>query len=309
MAQTGSKPARNIGAALFFTLSSRNLLNWMPDKQYLSAMWRAYFHKKLDWQNPVSFNEKIQWLKVKDRNPLYPTLVDKYAVRQYVASAVGEPYLIPLVGGPWASFDEIDFAALPERFVLKCARDSGGVVLCRDKSRLDLAAARKKIEKSLKKNYYWGGREWPYQFVPPRIIAEQYLESESGTELTDYKFMMFGGQCRCVFACTNRFLGSKMNVTFFDPDWNRLPFERHYPADPRELPRPERYDEMLRLAERLSARSPFQRIDLYEAGSRVYFGEITLYPGSGMETFQPEEWDGRLGEWIDLKQYFPKEFT
>lgn len=308
MPKHSDRPAWHASAAIFFALSSRYLLNWMPDQLYLSAMWRAYFHKKLDWENPKSFNEKVQWLKVKDRNPLYPTLVDKYAVRAWIADKIGEEYLIPLIGGPWNSFDEIDFEALPERFVLKCTHDSGNVVICHDKHTFDFAAAKERIEKSLLRNYYWSGREWPYQYVQPRIIAEQYMESESSGELLDYKFLMFGGVHRCVFVCSNRFAGSKLNVTFFDPDWNRLPFERHYHADPQALPRPDCYAEMIRVAETLAKDLPLMRVDLYEINHKPYFGEMTLYPGSGMETFQPEEWDVRLGDWIELKKFFPKEF-
>jgi len=308
MSSKPGKQKKNASAALFFALSSRKLLNWMPDEWYLSAMWFTYFHRKFDWKNPQTFNEKIQWLKAKDHNPLYPTLVDKFAVRQFIRDAVGEECLIPLVGGPWKCFDEIDFSRLPERFVLKTTHDSGGVVLCRDKASFDMQAAREKIERSLKRNYYWGGREWPYRNITPRIIAEQYMEGESGGELLDYKFMMFGGEHRCAFVCSNRFAGSKLNVTFFDPDWNRMPFERHYHADPQTLPKPACYDEMIRISKKLSAGLPFVRVDLYEVAGRAYCGEITLYPGSGMETFQPEDWDYKLGEWIDLRKYFPKEF-
>jgi hypothetical protein len=299
---------RKISSAAFSALSSMSLLNWMPDKLYLSAMWRAHFGKKLDWKNPRSFNEKLQWLKAYDHNPAYPRLVDKETVRRYVSDTIGPEYLIPLVGGPWKRFDEIDFDLLPESFVLKCTHDSGGVVICRDKKALDLRAVKKKIEKSLRRNYYWGGREWPYKNVKPRVIAERYMGNETGDEVKDYKFMMFGGEHRCAFVCSNRFAGSKLNVTFFDPGWNRMPFERHYRADARELPRPERYEEMIRLSERLSAGMPFVRIDLYEISGRVYFGEITLYPGSGLEEFEPVGWDYALGEWIDLKRFFPKEF-
>jgi len=308
MPKHSDRPARHATAAVFFALSSRKLLNWVPDQLYLSVLWRAYFHKKLDWKNPKAFNEKVQWLKVKDRNPLYPTLVDKYAVRAWIKEKIGEEYLVPLVGGPWNSFDEIDFDALPERFVLKCTHDSGNVVICQDKGTFDFTAAKAKIEKSLKVNYYWGGREWPYQYVQPRIIAEQYMESASSGELMDYKFMMFGGEHRCAFVCSNRFAGSKLNVTFFDPDWKRLPFERHYHADPQTLPRPECYTEMIRVAEKLSKGFPLMRVDLYEINHRVYFGEMTLYPGSGLETFQPVDWDYKLGDWVELNKFFPKEF-
>lgn len=308
MSNKTGKRKRHTSGALFFALSARGLLNWMPDQAYLSALWLAYFHKKIDWKNPKSFNEKIQWLKVYDRNPLYPTLVDKFAMREYIKNTVGEAYLIPLVGGPWNNFDEIDFSLLPERFVLKSTHDSGGVVICRGKDRFDQKAAREKIEKSLKRNYYWGGREWSYRDIRPRIIAEAYMENTSGDELADYKFMMFGGEFRSVFVCSNRFADGELNVTFFDPDWNRMPFERHYHADPHELPKPTCYDVMIRVAERLSEGLPFVRVDLYEINGRVYCGELTLYPGSGLETFQPEEWDAKIGEWIDLKKFFPNQF-
>ncbi len=308
MAKSTGQQKRTFTGALFFALSARGLLNWLPDKAYLSALWLCYFHKRLDWKNPRSFNEKIQWLKVFDKNPLYPALVDKLAVRDYIKDAIGENYLIPLAGGPWNSFDEIDFDRLPPQFVLKCTHDSGGVVICRDRANFDRAQAKERIEKSLKKNYSSGGREWPYREVQPRIIAEAYMQNAAGTELVDYKFMMFGGVLRCSFVCSNRFAGSKLNVTFFDPHWNRLPFERHYHADPSELPRPACYEEMQRIAARLSEGLPFARVDLYEIDGRVYCGEITLYPGSGLETFQPEEWDYKLGEWLDLKSFFPEKF-
>lgn len=308
MAEKPAKTKRTLTGALFFALSARGLLNWLPDKGYLSALWLCYFHQRLNWKNPRSFNEKIQWLKVFDKNPLYPTLVDKLAVRDYIKDAIGEDYLIPLVGGPWNSFDEIDFDRLPPRFVLKCTHDSGGVVICRDRTSFNLARAREKINKSLKRNYYWGGREWPYRKIAPRIFAEEYMGNSAGVDPTDYKYIMFGGTYRAVFVTTNRSLGKKMNMTFFDPDWNRLPFERIYPADPRELEKPARYDEMVAIAERLAKDMPLARIDLYEIDGRVYFGEITLYPGSGLETFQPLEWDYKLGEWIDLKSFFPEKF-
>ena len=134
------------------------------------------------------------------------------------------------------------------------------------------------------------------------------MESASSGELLDYKFLMFGGEHRCAFVCSNRFAGSKLNVTFFDPDWKRLPFERHYHADPQTLPRPECYAEMIRVAETLSKGFPLMRVDLYEINHRVYFGEMTLYPGSGLETFQPVDWDYKLGDWIELNKFFPKEF-
>ncbi|MEZ4626660.1 MAG: ATP-grasp fold amidoligase family protein [Eubacteriales bacterium] len=221
----------------------------------------------------------------------------------------GEAISVPLVGGPWNNFDEIDFAQLPEQFVLKCTHDSGGIVICSGKDSFDMKTAREKIEKSLKRNYYWGGREWPYRDIQPRIIAEAFMADDSGDSLVDYKFYMFGGTAQCVLVCTNRSAKSRMNMTFFTPDWNRLPFERQYKNDPNELEKPEHFEKMLSLAEQLSANLPFARIDLYEINHKVYFGEITLHPASGLGKFEPVEWDYTLGEWLDLEHYFPGKFT
>ena len=287
---------------LYVRLGRDSFLKLIRDEKYLKLLFRANMSKKLDLDHPQTFSEKIQWLKLNDRNPLYTKLADKYEVRSHVAQKLGEEYLIPLLGGPWDSFDEIDFTALPERFVLKCTHDSGGLVICRDKSTLDIAEAGKKINGCLKRNYFWGQREWPYKGIKPRIIAEEYLTDEYGCELKDYKFMMFGGKYKCAFVCSNRFHPDGLNVTFFDPDWQRLPFERKYHADPRELPKPECYGKMVEMAQTLSKGMIFSRIDLYEANHKVYFGEITLYPGSGMELFDPPEWDKTLGDWLKLPQ-------
>ena len=169
-------------------LGSKGYLNWMPDKSYLSLVFRLSLGYWPDFENPKTFNEKLNWLKLYDRKPLYTQLVDKYAVREYIAEKIGEQYLIPLVGGPWNSVDEIDFDALPEQFVLKTTHDSGGVVICRDKSSFDVEAAKARLAGHLKREYFWGKREWPYKNVKPRIIAEKYMVDSEDAELRDYKF-------------------------------------------------------------------------------------------------------------------------
>lgn len=165
----------------------KQLLNWIDDKAYLKLMYYLIFDKKLNLNNSKTFNEKLQWLKLYDRNPLYTKLVDKYEVRKYIAQTIGEEYLIPLIG-VWDKFDDIDFSTLPNQFVLKCTHDSGGLVICKNKSKLDIEVARKKINKCLRRNYYYSGREWPYKDVKPRIVCEKYMVDESGVELKDYKF-------------------------------------------------------------------------------------------------------------------------
>ena len=270
----------------------------LSDEAYLKRAFRAKIGTELNLEEPQSFSEKIQWLKLYDRKPVYTTMVDKYAVKDYVAKRIGEQYIIPTLG-VWDHFDEIDFDSLPNQFVLKCTHDSGGLVICRDKNEFNKKAAKKKIEKSLKHNYYWQGREWPYKDVKPRIIAEKYMADNNSSELKDYKLMMFNNELKCSFVCTNRF-SKHLNVTFFDSEWKRMPFERKYHVDPNDIEKPARYEEMVEIAKILSEGMIFSRIDLYEIKGRVYFGEITLYPGSGFEDFRPIQWDYELGKWIKL---------
>lgn len=268
------------------------------DKCFLKLKFRLAMGKKLDLKNPETFNEKLQWLKLYDRKSEYTGMVDKYSVREYIAKTVGEEYLIPLLG-VWERFEDIDFDCLPEQFVLKCTHDSGGVVVCKNKVELDKESAREKINKSLKKNYFYQSREWPYKNIKPRIIAEKYMEDVSGG-LTDYKFMCFNGEVKSCFTCTERFSSGGLKVTFFNEKWEKLPFERGYPASAKEIARPANYAKMLQLSQELSKGIPFVRIDFYEVDGKIYFGELTFYPGSGMEIFRPEQWDYTFGSWIDL---------
>ena len=272
----------------------------LPDSWYLRALFQLRIGRPLNLSRPRSFNEKLQWLKIYDRDPRYAKLVDKYAVREHIAETIGEEYLVKLLAGPYESFDQIRFDLLPERFALKCTHDSGSAVICRDKATFDYAAARAKLSRALSRNCYWPARERPYYLVPPRIIVEEYLEDPDAQELADYKLMCFNGKVKCSFVCNDRFTPSGILVTFFDRQWNRLPFERHYPASRKEIPKPENYEKMVELAETLARDLTFVRVDFYDVGGKIYFGELTLYPGGGLEEFTPEEWDYRLGEWLVL---------
>jgi hypothetical protein len=288
----------------FNILASRGLLNFISDKIFLEKIYQLTFHQKLSLDNPQTFNEKLQWLKLYDRNPLYTTLVDKYAVRQYIKDKIGEEYLIPLVGGPWMSFDQIDFDALPDQFVLKCTHDSGGLVICRDKSKLDVEVARTKISKSLKRNYYYQGREWPYKDVKPRIIAEECMnDTNSVCELTDYKFFCFNGESKAMFIATDRSNNEKeTKFDFFDMDFNHLPIINGHPHADVVPGCPQCFNEMKMLADKLSKGIPQIRVDFYNVSGRIYFGELTLFHWSGMVPFSPEEWDYKFGEWIKLRK-------
>ena len=287
---------RKLGS-VFRKLGYKNALNWLDDEFYLRLKYWSFTGIMPDLQSPCTFNEKLQWLKLHDRNPLYTKLVDKAEVKPWVAERIGWEHVVPTFG-VWDTFDEIDFSTLPERFVLKCTHDSGGLAICRDRATFDIGAARKKIEGSLSRNYFWGGREWPYKNVKPRVLAEEYLEA--GVQgMTDYKFMCFGGRARCAFTCTGRSEGD-LRVDFFDLNWNHLPFTRHYPNADVPPAAPSHLGEMVALSEYLSESIPFVRVDFYEVAGEFYFGEMTFYPGSGFEEFDPEEWDEKLGSWIEL---------
>lgn len=295
------KYIKNDPKRLFSMLGSKGLLNWMPDETYVKLQFRLAMGYPLDLKNSKTFNEKLQWLKLHDRNPLYTTLVDKYAVRQYIADKIGEEYLIPLVGGPWKNADEIDFDTLPEQFVLKCNHDSGGVIVCRDKSKLDIESAKKKLNERLQTNYYYANREWPYKNVKPCILAEKYMADEKG-ELEDYKFFCFHGEPKLLYVCTERNTERGLRTTYFDLNWEKLPIKRDFPISDAEIEKPACFDEMIEVAKRLAAISPYVRIDLYDIQGKPCFGEFTLYPGSGMRFIDPPEWNEKLGSWIVLPE-------
>ena len=285
--------------ALANSLNRRNLLNWMPDKMYIKMLYKVRMGRKLNLNNPQTFNEKLQWLKLYDRKPEYTTMVDKAAVKDYVAEKIGSEYIIPTLG-VWEHFDDIDFDQLPNQFVLKCNHDSGGLVICKDKASLDMDAAREKIESSLKRSFYYHSREWPYKNVKPRIIAEKYMVDESGTELKDYKFYCFAGKAEAVMINSDRNADEPTKADYFDRDYNWLDFTwgySHAPVPPRK---PEKFDEMIRIAELLSNGLPHARIDLYSCNGQIYFGEITFFDGSGFDAITPVEWDYKLGSMITL---------
>ena len=228
---------------------------------------------------------------------MYTKLVDKYEVRKYIAEKIGEEYLIPLVGGPWNSPEEIDFDLLPDQFVLKCTHDSGGVVICKDKSKLDIPAVKAKLCKHLKRNYYWTNREWPYKNVPPRIIAEKYMEDETGG-LKDYKVMCFSGEPKLIQLHMGRFV--KHTQDFYDTRWKRQDIFQGEPMADELTPRPGFLDDMLKMSSEISKKFPHIRVDWYGIEGKLYLGELTMYDGSGLYAFEPKEWDFKLGSWIEL---------
>ncbi len=283
---------------MVLSLSHAGLLNWLPDKLFLKMAYRGQMGKKLSLKTPQAFNEKIQWLKLYDRKPLYNVLVDKYEVKKYIANQIGNEIVIPTLR-VWNTPEEIQIDQLPNRFVLKCTHDSGSVIICKNKETFKIADAKKELQRHLKKNPYWFGREWPYKNVKPRIIAEQYLEDENH-QLVDYKIMCFNGEAKCCFVFSDRFSKSGMCLNVYDKKWNMLPVNREYTKQNPSLQKPENYEKMYTLAETIAKDTYFSRVDFYENKGKLFFGEITLYPNSGLTRFVPDEWDYIFGSWIEL---------
>ncbi len=279
------------------------LLRLLPDKLYLQLYYFAKFKKFIDFKNPQTFNEKLQWAKLYDRKEEYTVMADKYQVKQYVSHIIGEEYVVPGLG-LWQRFEDIDFDKLPDQFVLKCTHDSGGLVICRDKSKMDIDYVKKKINSSLKTNYFYIGREWPYKNIKPMIMAEKYLEdSRHGDEknLTVYKFFCFDGEPYIIQLIQNDKQKDE-TVDYFDISWNRLNLKQSFPNSEQPMKKPENLEELLHVARKLSQeKTGFIRVDLYSINNKIYFSEYTFFTDNGMAVFEPKFWDKKLGAMLDLQ--------
>lgn len=268
------------------------------DELYLKILYKHIMGEKLDLEHPKTLNEKLQWLKIHDKKPEYTKMVDKYEGKLYIEEKIGKEYVIPTLG-VWNSFDEIDFDKLPDQFVLKCTHDSGGVVICKDKSKLDIEKAKKTINRCMKRRYYYNSREWPYKDVKPRIIAEQFMVDETGWDLKDYKIFCFNGKPIYVEVDYNRSVKHMLNA--YDLNWNFLDFCDKSPNNrDADIPKPQRLDDMLKIAEKLSEGHIFLRVDMYSIYDKIYCGELTFYPGSGFIQFNPRKTDIELGKRLKL---------
>ena len=273
------------------------LYNKMSDEKFLRKRYKMVMKSELNLDQPMTFNEKLQWLKLYDRNPLYTKMVDKYEAKEYVAEKMGKEYIIPTLG-VWDKFSDIDFDSLPNQFVLKCTHDSGGLVIVKDKSKFDKEIAKEKIDRCLKRNYYWHGREWPYKNVKPRIIAEKFLEDMD--ELVEYKMFCFSGEVKVVLVCKGQAHGAGRTNDYCDINLNRLPFTSLNPNSDGELPVPKELPLLIDFAKKLSVGIPEVRVDTYLANGKIYFGELTFFHNSGLAKFNPPVWDEKLGEYITL---------
>ena len=285
----------------FVVNAALGLYNSMPDRDYLERKFEALMGTPLHLDAPQTFNEKLQWLKLYDRRPEYTMMVDKYRVREYITQKIGAEYLIPLLG-VWDSPDEIDFAALPEQFVLKCNHNSGlGMCICKDKSTLDLRKVRRELRKGLRQDYYLPGREWPYKDVPRKIIAEQYMvDTGGGDELSDYKVFCFNGEPKLIVVHKGRFIHHTQS--FYDTDWNKSYFRQPYmPTTNGIISKPVFADEMMHLSRILSQGFPHIRVDWYHANNQLYFGEFTFFHDSGFGAFDGDQ-DLEIGSWLVLPE-------
>lgn len=282
----------------------KNIAKLIPDNLYLRIQYLYRTHKILHLKNPETFNEKIQWLKLYDRKPVYTKMVDKYAVKEYVADIIGCQYVIPTLG-VWERFEDIDFDMLPKQFVLKCTHDSGGLVIVRDKSRFDKKAARKKIERCLKTNYYYHGREWPYKNVRPRVIAEQYMEEKGRAVPEDYKIYCMNGKPKYIAVFHNRFdISRPLSETVYDMNWNpqHISLDCNFEVSREIYPKPECLDELVKICLKLCKDMVQVRIDFYIIDNKIYFGEITLHTAGGFQPMIPKELDRILGEELRLPE-------
>ena len=286
---------------VIFAYGIRGGFRFLDDETYTKLMYRMFHGRKLNLENPKLFTEKICWLKINNHQSQYTRMVDKYEAKEYVGSIIGEQYIIPTLG-VWDTFEEIDFSELPDQFVLKTTHDSGGVVVCKNKASFDIEQAKKKLNASLKRNYYWAGREWNYKNVKPRIIAEKYMPIDDA-ECAEFKMFCFNGKVTYILVCKGEahIIGKRTN-DFFDAQFDHIPVETVNPNAKEEFKKPKEFDELVRLAEILSTNSPLLRVDFYLTKQGLYFGELTFYHDSGFVRFNPQKYDAIFGSKLDISE-------
>jgi len=288
----------NLINRILIKLSSNKFFH-LSDTIYLKLQYYSLYGKKLDLENPQTFNEKLQWLKLYDRKKEYIKMVDKFEVKKYVSDKIGKKYVIPTLG-VYNSFDEIDFNKLPNQFVVKCTHDSGGIFICKNKRDVDILEIKEKITRNLKINFYYPGREWPYKFVKPRIIIEKYMEDKKYYNIRDYKFFCFNGEAKLLYVSENSHK-KDAKLQFFDLDYKKLDCKRSDYIEYDEIPeKPKNFEKMIKLSNILSKGIPHVRVDWYEIDGSLYFGELTFYTCSGHIPFVDKEWDYKLGRLIQL---------
>lgn len=279
---------------------------FLTKKERENELKRIFYNKcnyYLDLEHPKTFNQKLQWLKINYQDPIMSRCVDKFEFKKYIAEQIGEGYTVPLYGA-WKHENHVDFDKLPDKFVLKSNVQSDGrhIIVVDDKLKIDKDRLKTVMSSwLLRRNNLCSSYCNPYHSVEPMIIAEEFIEGFDNS-LTDYKFMCFNGKAEMLFVVADR--NKKMCVNFYDLDWNLLPFTRVYPNTDYDLKKPKNFELMIEIANKLAKPFPFVRVDFYESadGKKIYVGELTFYPGGGYETFQPMEWDYKLGDLIHLPE-------
>lgn len=275
------------------------ILKFVPDETFLQLKYWAKKGKQLDLDNPTSFTEKIQWLKLYDQKPVYTQMVDKCSAKEYVAKVLGDKYIIPNIG-VWNDVASVDFESLPNQFVIKCTHDSGGLIICKDKSKLDVEAAKQQLQRCMERNWFYFSREYAYKALKPRIIAEEYLENDCEEGLHDYKVWCFNGEPKYIQYVSGR-IGARTYEGFYDTDWNLQNFTYHNPPLEEDVPKPVCLKELVDVARKVSQGIPFLRADFYILpDNSIRFGELTFYPNGGWDTWTPKETDEIIGNLINL---------
>ena len=281
---------------IFAHFARKYEFRFLSDALYLKLAYRGNTGRKLHLSAPKRYTEKLQWMKIYDRNPRYTTMVDKAAAKEWVASIIGQEHIIPTLG-VWDHFEDIDLDALPQQFVLKCTHDSHSVLVCTDKQSFDFASAQKQLDTALKREYFYEGRQWPYKNVPPRIIAEQFMENDATEDFRDYKFFTFNGEPKVMYIATGRGTGETYG-DFFDMDFKHLDLCIDHKSAPVCPEKPSCFEEMKKAAALLAWGTPQVRVDFYEVNGQFYFGEMTFFHCGGFVTFQPDSWDEVFGSWM-----------
>ena len=282
----------------FMIFNRYGFYNKLSDKEFIKKAFKVRVGYDCNLDNPQSFNEKLNFLKLNDHNPNYTKMVDKFEAKRYVANLIGEEYIVPTFG-VFEKFDEINFELLPDQFVLKCTHDSGSVIICKDKSTFNRAKAKKFLEQHLKRNCYYSSREWGYKNVKPRIIIEKYIQEtneSAGGSLIDYKFWCFNGVPRFVYVTVKN---NQIFENFYDMNFIPVMINHGFPRHLPEFSKPNNFEKMKRFASLLSEGIPFVRCDFSNADEKLYFEEITLYDWGGMVPFC-DDWDEKLGKLITL---------
>ena len=274
---------------------SRYCLNISYRTKYIYSF---RFKKNLHLNNPITFNEKLNWLKLYGRKAIYTVMADKYEVKAFVANKIGSEYVVDNYG-VYDNWGAIDFGILPNSFVIKGTHDSGGAFVCKDKTTCDFASIRRRIEKNLRKNYFYDLREWPYKNIKPRIVIDKLLDDHTGNELRDYKFWCFNGEPQFMY-CTIK--GESIYENFYDMEFHPVEINHNFPRHQPEFEKPANFELMKELAAKLSDGVPFVRVDFFDVEGHIYFGEFTFYDWGGMRPFADYKTDEKLGVLIKLPQ-------